>query len=72
MESRDLDSDSKMVTERIQTEQLPSADLPDRSSISDRDTLERPERPRDTNDIPEKPSNDLNSIRDALPDRIRD
>ena len=72
LESRDLDSDSKMVTERIQTEQLPSADLPDRSSISDRDTLERPERPRDTNDIPEKPSNDLNSIRDALPDRIRD
>lgn len=71
-ESRDLDSDSKIVTERIQTEQSPISDLPDRSTTSDRETLERPERPRDTNDIPEKPSNDLNSIRDALPDRIRD
>lgn len=63
-ESRDLDSDSKMVTE--------ISDLPDRSTTSDRDTLERPEHPRDANDIPERPNDDLNSIRDALPDRIRD
>ena len=71
-ESRDLDSGSKMVTERIQAEKSPISDHSDKSIISDRDTLERPERPRDTDDIPEKPSNDLNSIRDALPDRIRD
>jgi len=71
-ESRGLDSDSKMVTERIQAEKSPISDHSDKSTISDRDTLERPERHRDTDDIPERPINDLNNIRDALPDRIRD
>lgn len=69
LESRDLDSDSKMVSEQMPIESPQILDQPGRSTISDQDPVERPEHPRD-NDSIERPGNDLDGIRDTSPERV--
>ncbi|HNM00807.1 MAG TPA: DUF5666 domain-containing protein [Nitrosomonas sp.] len=71
-ESKTIDADSQMVPERMPMEKSQISDQPEKSTISDRDSLDRPERPRDSDDLTERPSTDLNNIRDVMPDRIRD
>ncbi|HMU65213.1 MAG: DUF5666 domain-containing protein [Nitrosomonas sp.] len=71
-ESKTIDADSQMVPERMPMEKSQISDQPEKSTISDRDSLDRPERPRDSDDLTERPNTDLNNIRDVMPDRIRD